>query len=771
MYFIRTRRLHIACGIFLVFLFIGAFVSNIFRIILLCASAIMFITALIIYIIAEFRHAYSSNKGTIAFIISALFSASLISFLYFGIHTGRVAELAGSEHTITAVVKEVENQTVYNSEYLIEVLTADGEPLKFKARLETSFASELEVLDIIRFRDELSEFSDNFAGFNEHAYNFSKGVLLYIETDKTPEIIGRAQTGPRDITGKLNVYLRNLIYYNITDKDTAGFVSGILLGNRYDVAAELKRDFRCLGLSHILALSGLHLSILNSSLELMLKRLYVNKKLRLIFQSVFIVIYMMLTGFQPSVIRGGLMFIMSSLVWLLGFQYDPITALLYAVCAICIISPESITDIGLIMSFLATLGILTLGDRMQRKLYKKLDIRNREGNIKRLFGIIGKCAEQLIMTFSALLFTFPVSLIYFGEFSLAGIIATPLAAPILSIIISAAALMVILSPIKPAAHVLSLIITLMYRFMADMSKYAAKPEMLISLRHGYLGVTVMIFAVIMTVLLIRRKKPMLSLFISLSICTVVLTICAAFTSAVNSVSVSAAYVNYRKNDMIVLNSGGMGLICDISDGSKRPLSEAEYVLNEEFGNYRIDAYMLTHFHRRHIGTLIKFAQSSYIDKLLMPYPENESDSAVSLSLAEAADDYGIEVVYYSAGEAFEFGISELTLCKDSTVGYSDHPITALAITTQNAGIIYAGSSAYNSRAFGFCERFADNCGSVILGMHGPKQKFAVAASSCENVRQICAAYTDMLPISGFVNAERTVLEYDGSSAYRVFIIE
>ena len=97
-----------------------------------------------------------------------------------------------------------------------------------------------------------------------------------------------------------------------SDSESGALVSALLLGERDLLPDKLRLDFKRIGISHILALSGLHLAILSLGVGKLLSLLKVKKKARLVIIILFILIYMALTGFSVSVCRAGIMIIVST---------------------------------------------------------------------------------------------------------------------------------------------------------------------------------------------------------------------------------------------------------------------------------------------------------------------------------------------------------------------------------------------------------------------------------------------------------------------------
>jgi len=772
LYQIHVRPLCISCGIFIFVLYLGSAAPERVRPYMTLAAILIFVTAVIISFTKRITITDIPLRKFLPFPAAAVLAASLVSQFYFGVYINGLNSYAGEVHNITAEVISVKYSTVYSTEYLVRITDIDGEGKSFKALLLTEYPSEFEMRDILSLEGEFEEFSDSYAGYDEKRYNFSKGIFLQINTESPCVKTGESSLTALHLAAELNEMLRNTLFYLFDNDDAAGFVSGILLGNRSDVAHTVKRDFRALGLSHLLALSGLHLSILHSTLQSVLKAFRIRKRARLAIGIAAVSFYMMLTGMTGSVMRGGIMLIISSAVCLMRRSYDPITALFLSVTLICAFSPASVCDIGLIMSFAATWGVLTLGSSTDRYMRKTFPGRDSAMPLRRIRSFMLNCAGSLTVSAAALLFTLPVTWFTFGEISAVGIIATPIAAVFISLILTLSPLIIIFSKIDAVSGLLVRLITAVYVMTESVCKSTASPDLLISLNYGFTPWVLLtaVIGIVITYGIVKAKSPF-ALFIPIGISAIIFAVCVSWHTSVTAEAVSLGYIVSKKNEMLVLNSHGNGLICDISDGTKRPALEAEYLIGEEFSMTGIDAYMLTHYHRRHVSTFMAVADRTYIEKLYLPLPFDKDDAAIADSLISAASEREIPVILYEPGRAFEYSGSHITLCEESRVGYSEHPIIALSIMTETGGVLYAGSSAYNSGAYEFCEEAADSSDRVIFGIHGPKRKFGIIADSHENVKYIYTADTQNILVEGYMNAECITVSAGKDTGYSIFKIE
>lgn len=209
---------------------------------------------------------------------------------------------------------------------------------------------------------------------------------------------------------------------------------GIFFGDTSGISEELLLVFRRSGLSHILAVSGTHLTLLLGMLSLPLRRL--PEKLRNILMAGMVLLFMAFELFAVSVLRPGLMFLLTLAAEFGKRKPDTWNSLGGAVVLLLLLSPDSAADVGLQLSVSAVAGILLFRRPAARFLYSRT-----RGKIN------PKVATILAVSFGASLGVFPVSLLRFGRASVLGVftaipvaILTPvilvcsLAAPVFSLL-------------------------------------------------------------------------------------------------------------------------------------------------------------------------------------------------------------------------------------------------------------------------------------------------------------------------------------------------
>lgn len=208
---------------------------------------------------------------------------------------------------------------------------------------------------------------------------------------------------------------------------------GLLLGDKQYFTYCEKQEMRNAGMSHIVAVSGLHIGILYLVLFLALNPLRWFGLLRShrVLVSALLWLYVIVIGWPVSAVRAALMLSLASLSWILKRHTAGIRILLTTAIIILLFDPRQLTDVGFLLSFLATLGILMLSS-----------VANRQDPVTAL----------LVVTLSAQLATFPVVAYYFHTVPVLGWIQGLLVIPLLSFLVYA----LLLYLLFPALSFLSL---------------------------------------------------------------------------------------------------------------------------------------------------------------------------------------------------------------------------------------------------------------------------------------------------------------------------
>lgn len=342
-------------------------------------------------------------------VVSACLVTVICSFIWLTFYDTVVYKpaesLCGNEVTVEGEII-AEPYRAYGQYYtVIKTETINGERQKVKIRLSSNSSQNIEPGDKVTCTVKPYLLTDS-SGKNK-----ADGIFIGGYMDDSAKIESGNKISLSRITYKVRNYLLSNISYALPG-DEGELLKGMLLGDKTGVPEEINESFRHVGLSHLFAVSGLHLSIWVGLFSyIKFKRNSFRVMMRVV-SALFILFFMAVTGFTSSVFRAGIMTLVFLAAQGLGRKADGINSLGLAAVILCLINPYSCLELSFLLSFSATLGILicytpieSLGERLQC----------------RLNGIVGKPLKWIItagaVSVSASIFTFPVSSIVFGEIS------------------------------------------------------------------------------------------------------------------------------------------------------------------------------------------------------------------------------------------------------------------------------------------------------------------------------------------------------------------
>ena len=686
------------------------FAPALVKIILAAVSA----AAFIVWIVVRRRVGYVG-----AVFIAAALSAA-VSLVYFNVIVSSQTAYIGHESEMTAVIDDVTYVSQYASYADVRITGIDGEKTNIKAKLEYGGCLYAERDDIIAFSGSIGDFSDD-GDFAEKRYNNSKGYYVSVSFDTGYETVGRSGWRLSSFFAGINDFCGERLF-SCLDENALALSSAVFLGDKSGLEGQVKRDFRAAGVSHVLAVSGLHLSILIGGIYFILRKTGVHRKICVIITIILCLFYMGFTGAPPSILRSGIMFIIMGISVLANRNNDPVTSLFTAGAIILFFSPNTVFDAGFLLSFFATLGIVIISPWVNSLIFS---VRRKNVFIRILAYIAGSFA----VTSFAVMFTLPFSALFFGRISVLSPVTTLIVSPLISLLLFLCPLTIAVSFGGPIAAVFGTAVNLLCRATVGVvSFFAGSGTGTLALNYPFVGylVAALCLAVIVMLFIPLKNNAWFLLPFACFIAAYFIGR-AAFLAGFDSYS-HIACMNSGKNDAVCLYDGGDVCIVDFSSGGKQIILNAVGLAEDRFYENRIDSIVLTHYHVNFIRTLDRVCGNYYVDSVMLPEPENDAQADLAHSIEEICADKGTRVSYYGS-QGFRFGDSALIIPEQKTVSRSTHPVLSLKASFDGGDFCYVGASY--SEAFGEIE----SSDAVYFGIHGPKQKYAVAvdASICTAV--------------------------------------
>ena len=597
-----------------------------------------------------------------------------------------------------------------------------------KCRLYLEDAAGLEPGQRIAFAGRL-RLTEELTGED---YYLSEGMPLFAYAKGPAEILGQADHPFLYFPAKLGKTLRDHIAAAF-DEETAPFLTAILTGERSALKADcfFYSMMREAGVLHCIAVSGMHLSFLVSFLAAVLGR---GKHASLLCVPV-ILLFMAVTGFTPSVVRAGIMQLAICFAVLLERDYDSHSALALALAVLTALNPYASHNVGLLLSFLATLGILLFYERLYGSMFPlpKEKERTLPGRLLRYVR------SSLAVSLSAAILTLPVTAICFDQIPLLGPVSNLLILWAVTLCFGIALVTALLGFLwMPAAVIAGWPARLLLRYIRLVVTAVGRlPFASLYPQNDMIALWLVCLYLLMAAYRflpgIRRRLRGF-------------TLAAILTLAV---SCAAGYALYRQEDMIsaVLDVGqGQCVVimgrdftvisdCGSSASSENPGdTAARYLLSR--GRTRVDALVLSHYHADHMNGVEELISRMPVKLLLAPPPESEE----ALALLARAEEKGTEILIVSEEvRELRFGSLEAAIVPPlGNVGDNEECLCAL-FRLEDYEVLLTGDAS-RATELRLMERLTiPDIELMVVGHHG-------SANSC-SAALLAAAAPDVAVVS------------------------
>lgn len=310
----------------------------------------------------------------------------------------------------------------------------------FKSKEEIEvFKEEYSLNDTISINATLSKPKNNTIpntfNYNKYLYHKKIEYILNIESIKK-------------IKDNANMFykIKNYIIKRIEKIDNNEYLYAFILGKSSYINNENYENYKINGVTHLFALSGLHVTLFSGIILGILKRMKFNEEYSCFITSIFLIFFSFIAGFTPSILRAVIFFILSSINKIYYLFIKPKNILYLTFIILIMINPFYIYNTGFILSFTITYFILLLNENIKI-----------EGNIKSI----------LIVSFLSFLSSLPIVINLSYEINIIGFINNIIFIPLVTNIIFPFSLIVLIN------NKLSLILHILTKIMEYISSISS----------------------------------------------------------------------------------------------------------------------------------------------------------------------------------------------------------------------------------------------------------------------------------------------------------
>lgn len=424
-------------------------------------------------------------------------------------------------------------------------------------------------------------------------------------------------------------------------KDAAGVIRAVVTGNRDGLTDEFTSSLQRTGLSHTVAVSGMHLAFLANLLSHLLGK---GRKITVWLTIGWAVLFCGVAGNTPSVMRAAVMIVLLQVAPLLDRQRDEATSLGLALMLLLLFNPFAAAHVGLQLSFAAVAGILLVSDRIQSWLMElfRLNVRYKNKLDKLLRKIAYFVISALSATLGATVLTAPLVAVYFGSFSLISPVSNIMTLWAVAVLFIGGLVMGALALVcAPLAMALAKPVVFLTHYVVWMAEQLSKPlfATLPLSSPYYLAWLILVYLLLLAAVAIPGgKRPVVP------ICAGIFALCLAallHTQSARRADMSVAVLDVGQGQSVLVRQKDCLILVDCGGDSQPAPGDvaADYI--HSLGYRRLDALVLTHCHADHAGGVEQLLDRVEVSAIVMPAVE--VDAPLRTDIVALAEERGIEL--------------------------------------------------------------------------------------------------------------------------------
>lgn len=472
------------------------------------------------------------------------------------------------EGIVTKIVYKENNQVIYlkNKKNFI---------INFKVGNKLKFT----LGDRILVKGEFKRASKNTT---EYLFNYQKYLerknIFYIVDAEEIEIVKKNK----------NIYylIKQALYNNFQHNP---YLLTFIMGDKSLIKNNVLRSYQENGISHLFAISGMHITMFAKILNIILKKLSLNEEKKFLIISFFLCCYLLLVGFSPSILRGVLFYIFFTLNKIYYFYIKPVNLYIFILGVCLLINPNFIFDVGFWYSFLISLALILYSFKLQSKNF-----------VISLFKV----------SFLSFIVSIPISLFNFYQINILSIFYNILFVPLISFIIFPYAL--ISSLVKPIRPIFNFFIIILENLSLFLNKISFGKLIFKRLNM----IVYIIYLVIIILFLFCKRKLLLKLFFILLI--------FHFMIPLFSNNTYIKMLDIGQGDSILLHFNKKSILIDTGGVYSYKNNEADGKIFyniilpafKSLGIGKLDYLIITHGDADHMGEAIKLIENFKVEVVI-----------------------------------------------------------------------------------------------------------------------------------------------------------
>ena len=361
-----------------------------------------------------------------------------------------------------------------------------------------------------------------------------------------------------------------------------------ILGDKKYLDKDVIRSYQENGISHLFAISGMHITLLTGMLSKLLKKTKISEEQEYFIITIFLINYLIIVGITPSILRGILFYIFYALNKLYYFYIKPVNIYLFIISLSLLVNPNYLFDIAFQYSYLISLSLISLSSTLQSNNYIK---------------------SLLKVSIISFIVSIPITIRNFYQINILSIIYNLFYVPLVSIVIFPMSLLVLVIP------KLNIIYNIFIIILETTSTFFSKINTLKLVFIKLPNIVYIIYFIIILIYIFRNKKEYLYILL------ILLTV--HFSIPIISNNDYIDVIDVGQGDSILIHLNRKNILIDTGgDTSYSSNKDGEIFFNTIYptlksnGIKKLDYLILSHGDKDHMGEAKKIVESIDVNKVI-----------------------------------------------------------------------------------------------------------------------------------------------------------
>ena len=498
--------------------------------------------------------------------------------------------------------------------------------------------------------------------------------------------------------------LKNKINKRILKIDKTGYLKAFILGDNSLIDDMVYESYQSIGITHLFALSGMHVSLLSGIILKGLKK--VNNKLKYLIVIIVLISYGFIVGYPASIKRAITFFIIASINKIFNFKLSTLKILFITVFILIFINYKIIYDIGFLYSVITVFGIFW------------------GSNFIKSENIIYSSFKLSLVAF---LFSLPITLACFYEINILSIIYNMFYIPFVSVILYPFCLLTFILPF------LEKILILLIKVMENISLFLNNIDFFKLYLDFNIGEILLFYILLLVILRYNRFKYFILLFLIVFIDLMIPYLDSSLYVYYLDVGQgdSSLIITPHLKEVILIDTGGKLSFDTKLEGDKSYVSEGTLSLLRSLGINKIDYLILTHGDYDHMGDAIYLVNNIKINKVIFNCGEYNDLEKELMEVLEQE-----KINYYTCINELDINKNKIYFLNSDIYDNENDNSNVTYFNFYNNNFLFMGDAGIDKEKYILDNYNLENIDFFKVGHHGSK-----TSSSKEFVNMINPKYS------------------------------